>query len=260
MPTETPFKALGLKNGFPNYISQDVTDYDSWTTLSGWSKTNQPSTQSAQLASIEESRRLAMLLFWNLSEVTGTLNTSSNEHGASSLNSSGITGQPKNRVHLSSIANFAEDGDEYPTLGSHSQLGTFSNGFKIAELYNNSVFVGYGVDYGFQARTDAAAYLMRVDSRVQLRSYYSYTVNQYEDRAYVNLTINNNTFYLVCTARVYTQSWHSTGTTTVNKNAANLLAEGTASRKFPLENGEYGPLTQVATSKAQINSLNFYTY
>jgi len=38
---------------------------DYWTTLSGWSKVSTPASDTAKKESIEESRRLAMNLFWN---------------------------------------------------------------------------------------------------------------------------------------------------------------------------------------------------
>lgn len=262
MPTATPFKALGKGNGFTNCVSQDVTGFDSWTTLSGWSKITQPSSQAAKLTSIEESRRLAMLLFWNLSEVTGTVQTTSLQYGSSSLTSSGnISVQPKNRVCLSNITGYAENGDGYPTNNKYSALGTSYVGFYIAAMYNNSEFVGYGVQYGFQSLGYAASSGLRITTRLILDSFKSYSVNQYEDRDYVILNINNNFFSFVCTAYVSTAGGHITASYTINRNASNLLAEGTASRSFDQDNnGNWSPAVQVASSISKINSFNFYTY
>jgi hypothetical protein len=262
MPTATPFKALGKGNGFTNCVSQDITGFDSWTTLSGWSKNNQPSSQSAKLASIEESRRLAMMLFWNLSEVTGTVNTTSYQHGSSSLSSSGnITVQPKNRVCLSNITGYAEDGDGYPAYNKYSILGASNVGFYITAMYNNTQLVGYGVEYGFQSVAFSGSNALRVNARLILRSFEGYTVNQYENRDYVTLNINNDSFSFVCTAHVSTGGGHITASYTINRNALNLLAQGTASRSLAKDNdGNWLPPVQVASSTAQINSFDFYTY
>jgi len=262
MPTATPFKAIGRGNGFTNCVSQDVTGFDSWTTLSGWSKNNQPLSQSAKLTSIEESRRLAMMLFWNLSEVTGTANTTSYQHGSSSLSSSGnISVQPKNRVCLSNITGYAEDGDGYPSYSRYSILGTSNVGFYITAMYNNTELVGYGVEYGYQSVAFCGSNALRVNTRLILRSFEYYSVNQYEDRDYVTLNINNNSFSFVCTANVSTGGGHSTASYTINRNASNLLAEGTASRSISQDNnGNWNPPVQVVSSYSKINSFNFYTY
>ena len=66
MPTATPFNALGSGNGFPFCLSKvDVSVYDHWTTLSGVNKTS-PITSDAL---IEESFRLAMMLYWNFTSI-----------------------------------------------------------------------------------------------------------------------------------------------------------------------------------------------
>ena len=62
MPTAESFNALGYGNGFMSCLTKvDVSGKDFWTTLSGVNK-DSPATSDAL---IEESRRLAMLFYWN---------------------------------------------------------------------------------------------------------------------------------------------------------------------------------------------------
>ena len=75
------FTALGVGNGFPfcrietsglvqiNSINVNSTHWDYWTTASGF---NKDSAGSPTVASIEESRRLAMAWYWNLYKVNGS--------------------------------------------------------------------------------------------------------------------------------------------------------------------------------------------
>ena len=74
MPPATEFTALGVGNGFPFCPAKvDVSVYDYWTSLGGWSEVNEPINEASKKASIEKSRRLAMALFWNLDGWTGRL-------------------------------------------------------------------------------------------------------------------------------------------------------------------------------------------
>jgi hypothetical protein len=85
MPVAKSFSTLGYGNGFTFCASKvDVTNYlgggveaDKWTTLSGWSKDNEPATPELKAASIAGSRQRAMRIFWNLNGVSGTVETSS---------------------------------------------------------------------------------------------------------------------------------------------------------------------------------------
>lgn len=63
MPEATSFTALGAGNGFNECLLKvNVSGYDYWTTLSGWSKVSAPADEAESIA---ESRRLAMKFFWN---------------------------------------------------------------------------------------------------------------------------------------------------------------------------------------------------
>jgi len=60
MPTATKFEAEGVDNGFMSCISKvNATDYDYWSTFSGVTGL------TATDEEIAESRRLAMLFYWN---------------------------------------------------------------------------------------------------------------------------------------------------------------------------------------------------
>ena len=63
MPVADKFTALGAGNGFPYcVVGVDVGFAEKWTTLSGY---NHNSTGAVTPEQIEESRRLAMAVFWN---------------------------------------------------------------------------------------------------------------------------------------------------------------------------------------------------
>lgn len=75
MATGQSFTALGAGNGFPTCMDSNKVDISSstnfpkWTTLSGWSDSNTPSSASAKEESIMESRKHAMKLFWLINGV-----------------------------------------------------------------------------------------------------------------------------------------------------------------------------------------------
>lgn len=74
MPETQHFMSRGRGNGFPycpakvNVADNDFDDqpYEFWTTLSGWSKVDEPATDELKEASIAESHALAVKLFWNV--------------------------------------------------------------------------------------------------------------------------------------------------------------------------------------------------
>ena len=56
----------GYGSGFPFCpFKKDISTYDYWTTLSGWSAVDEPVDDAAKAASIAESLRLAMKFHWN---------------------------------------------------------------------------------------------------------------------------------------------------------------------------------------------------
>ena len=66
MPIAEKFNALGVGNGFMSCLPKNnVSGVDHWITFSGWSKENTPASDAEKAASIAESRRLAMLFYWN---------------------------------------------------------------------------------------------------------------------------------------------------------------------------------------------------
>ena len=76
MPVATPFTFFGstsftdpdavMFTGFPFLLDKvDVSTYDFWTTLSGWSKVDEPVSVELKAQSINDSREKASKLFCN---------------------------------------------------------------------------------------------------------------------------------------------------------------------------------------------------
>ena len=83
MPTAESFNALGYGNGFMSCLTKvDVSGKNFWTTLSGVNK-DSPTTSDAL---IEESRRLAMLFYWNSYQLNITTYSYQDNSGSIEIN------------------------------------------------------------------------------------------------------------------------------------------------------------------------------
>jgi len=160
MPTATSFTALGRGNGFNRCLSKrNVESYDYWTTLSGWNKNNTPATAAAKAQSIADSHALAMSMYWNLYQVTGSATATYNADAVSvsavtvgiynaTPNSSNATAiEPKDRACISGGL-FSQDIDQVANVESYMQSNT--NPAFFQKLYNGDQtdeanFVGYGL-------------------------------------------------------------------------------------------------------------------
>lgn len=160
MPTATTFTALGRGNGFNRCLSKrNVESYDYWTTLSGWNKDNTPATAAAKAQSIADSHALAMSMYWNLYQITGsaTATYSADTVSVSAVtvgryydppNSGNLTAiEPKDRTCISSGL-VSQETDESTGIRSYIQSNT--NPGIFSKLYDGDKtdeanFVGYGL-------------------------------------------------------------------------------------------------------------------
>jgi hypothetical protein len=156
----------GVGNGFPFCPPKvDVSGFDHWTTLSGWSKVDTPASDSAKATSIASSRAFAAKLFWNIDGyATGECTVTTAQGPTASIPfpvgsadaTSGSLDEPKDRACYT--------GDEDGYIVHDEVLGTDDFGDpllydldvhcgapKIVRMYdgmttNEDNFVGYGID------------------------------------------------------------------------------------------------------------------
>ena len=162
MPVATPFTSFGsisftnpsaaLFTGFPYCAPALLVDSESgtyWTSLSGWSKDNEPVGDAAKAASIAESQRLAMALFWNSYELKGEASHDAEFYGPVSVTDSGpLITEPKDRACVENIDDFPE---QNTTDANNDATAEISFKIKIVRLFlyvegGEDQFVGYGVD------------------------------------------------------------------------------------------------------------------
>ena len=143
MPTATPFTALGKGNGFPFCLDKlDVSEYDYWTTLGGYKKTDE--SDEVTQAQINLSLKNAMKVFWNFYGYT--INAESeNPYGDDSktLTLSMEDLSPKERVCASEPwFRSAETEEDYAlyTLVYPEPIRMYNG-----ETEDEGNFVGYGV-------------------------------------------------------------------------------------------------------------------
>ena len=265
MPVTDKFMSDGRGNGFPFCPTKfNVYGYDYWTTLSGWSKTNEPTSDTAKAASIATSLRLAMKIHWNLysmdinidTSVSGTINQSASLEEINVLSEQIIDGsatdnpsaEPMTRAcgarACLATTNSNPGGTSYTS--AHAQVSPF-----CMALYNGStddpdLFVGYGIS-GFNfARGISSS--TRARALVDIRSYGGFSTDTSSltyDHAYTTLDGEVlDEFNIFC--KVTTES-DSSGTRTANASGLFGSASSTA-----------GSTTYSASS--EITSLNFYTY
>ena len=146
MPIATPFTALGRGNGFPFCVSRvNVDDYDYWTTLSGFKKTN---TGNPTQAKINESLQIASRLWWNSYQWAGNVSwptySESITSATFSLNSDGVDIEPMDRACVPSDSSIRADADILPGIG-FGELAVRNNLRPIA-LLRGGKLMGYSID------------------------------------------------------------------------------------------------------------------
>ena len=254
MPNSGKFMSDGAGNGFPfclGFANQNrisVTSEPYWTTLSGWSKVNEPALKAASIA---ESRALAMRIFWNIVEVTGSLSTTSDIYASSALTTTGdYSTEPNERVCFEN--NFFSFSDYNGT--KFTNYSEIEASIKIVSMYNGAEFVGYGVtDTGgstsggilADARSNGSGTsgFQQARAQVAIASIPSIS-GAISDTDYVQL----GDFHFVCVATAR----NNFGTEIVDAASLYAYSEGT-------DNKPSDP-TIVSTATAQLTGLNFYTY
>ena len=237
MPEAVKFNALGRGNGFPYCPSEtDVTDARYWTSLSGWSKVNEPVDDAAKAASIEESRKLAMALFWNIYELKGS--ASLDEYGDSAYveDTGGLTTQPKDRVCFERDTDFPfqsksdEDGDAGASIFFRP---------RIRRLINDGEFIGFGIySAGFSAGVGSD--FSFTQGNVALYSRFNGEPNlPYEDVGYTIISNSIGDFNFVCNA------YSNIGEAEGSSDATNRTTSAS----------DLGDSLSI-----QLDSLDFYTY
>ena len=189
MPIATPFRSFGsisdtdpnaaLFTGFP-YCPEsiDVSGFDYWTSLSGWSKVNTPADDAAKAQSIEDSREIAMKLFWNYNghsvdidfsgdSTTLTIDIEQDEFDAGSATA---PFEPEDRACSDSGWNAAR------LIENAGYLHITGVGILVKRMYNGSTsdesnFVGYGVVDTFQDGSAFAALGFDEDIEFNFSSY-----------------------------------------------------------------------------------------
>jgi len=266
MPTATKFEAEGVDNGFPSCLTKvNVSGYDYWTSLSGWSKVSTPADETASIA---ESRRLAMKIYWNVyameieveTSVAGTINQSADLDEVTMLYAGIINGdtgsatenpwaEPRERVCSTRIC--AARNDSNPGGVSFTEAYAQMTSSVVA-LYRGSVddpdlFVGYGLSNLLFARGVSST--TRARATVSIGSYGDESLDTSTiiyDHAYATLNASDasDVFNVFCkvTAR-------APGGGTRIANAADLLGYASSSTT----SNDYEAF-------AQITGLDFYTY
>jgi hypothetical protein len=173
MPQATPFMALGAGNGFPMPLTKrDVSDFDYWTTLSGFNKNNSGKPTKSEIA---KSINSAINLFWNAYQANFNIFA---EHAppdvpissveATSAFATDIFGNsvfPKNRS-CKSIMLFSGDGDS-DGLARYGYSGRLlPQRMYKGDTSDEDNFVGLGIDrfLNFAARAPSVVAALEVGS------------------------------------------------------------------------------------------------
>ena len=248
MPTATSFTALGRGNGFPSCLNKtDVSDFDYWTTLSGFNKDSGGSPTDQQ---ITESYILAMKLFWNVFEATAPSTASRTDTGASvegtSVDTSSSTfDKPKDRVCANSSIVVSDYNQNANTEALIKLIVTPPRRMYNGATTQEDNFIGYGayttvLTYGW---TSTNAY-----SEVSISgtgSNQSNTSNQSFDFGYI--TLGDMHFVATCSARVLPYDSSNGRTLTVDASVPS------ASATLTTEDSTY-------EAESEITELDFYTY
>jgi hypothetical protein len=212
MQTATEFTALGAGNGFPScQFKWRVDGYDYWTTLSGWSKVNEPASEADKKQSIADSLRLAMKWYWNIYKMNltasisdGSETISMDEINAEDDGKAGYN-SPQDAAILTPVSRICSKAIIMSKESELSEFGNYLHGvFKfgsIARMYdgprdNEDNFVGYGLSESAIYVADDF-FFVNVDIG-------GYGDNRYSDTDtdYCTIPITNSTdeFHAVCYA------------------------------------------------------------
>ena len=241
MPIAQKFKALGAGNGFPHCLDKvDVSNYDYWTTFSGFNKNSGGSPTEQQIA---DSLTLGMKVFWNLHKMNAT-----------------IVAVPAGRdlTDVTVVETFSDQAsDELTPINRVSKVDIFSrnrldnnnNTIAVKEgvvrMYLGDEFIGYGGRVRFPSQSFCADALnfSGVKARVFLGGYGDISTpstDRLDDYAYI--TIGGVSY--VCNATATTLA-AIPGFYTASVDAANLTASCATSN---------------ASSVSTITGFEFYTY
>ncbi len=256
MSTAQEFYASGRGNGFPFCpSSRDASSDDYWITLSGHKKGDVFADEDARLSSIEESRKLAMKLFWNLDVINLSTAADSfdNETGYEWDDSvTDVTIEDADGNHPIPPERVCE------SRPSGYKNGSSDDGFRVVnrarleiwKLYDGVTFAGYSarpfISLPF-ARTSSANSLGPSTS-VALYSTVPDESNLFSSSwTYEIDYVSVNGFHFICVAAVVNE----TSTPTIEPQ--NLLADADA--LYPDPDGDSG-----GSSRSEITGLDFYTY
>jgi hypothetical protein len=159
MPTATSFAALGRGNGFPFCpTSVDVSGFDHWVTLAGYSKTNADAGSSVTETQIKTSLTRCVNLYWNTelvktsvdaeasdSSSTAQINTQDFEHKI--MKTASVALEPRERVCYSNLTGLQLN--ESTTPGAEACNAIVSFKLNPVRMYNGATtdinnFVGFG--------------------------------------------------------------------------------------------------------------------
>ncbi len=171
MSVAEPFTTDGLYNGFPSCSDKvnildrgDGNPYEYWTTLSGWSAINEPTTAADKKKSVQNSTTNAAKLLWSLEEITVDVQYPSGGDTLPDMNVNGsewVTGDalpvepsipPKDRVCGGSLSEYNDN----PFADFVTGQIDLTQEIGIQRLYkgvttDEANFIGYGgglIDWG----------------------------------------------------------------------------------------------------------------
>jgi hypothetical protein len=204
------FTTLGAGNGFPFCLpTLDVSTLHpdkAWVTLSGFKESTGGSPSEASVA---ESKRLAMLYFWNAKTLGGSAIEYTNI-----LQNPEIPESPKDRICLPSSGNiYAELDSGLSSYNEQYGIGFyvygssyFSGGDSLFAMYNGSELIGYGIGGGYAySWGQDGLYSADVEfGSIQFSTGDSYE-NEYEkfDVKYTTISMGNETIHVVGEAYAY---------------------------------------------------------
>ena len=205
------FTTLGAGNGFPYCLpTVDVSTLHpdkAWVTLSGFKESTGGSPSEASVA---ESKRLAMLYFWNAK----TLGGSAYEFSMGTAQNPEVSESPKDRICLLSsddihAEEITEEGGYYNYAGIEFYVygsSHYYNGDSLFAMYNGSELIGYGIGGG-------ESYSWGQDglysAEVKFGSIQYSTGDSYErdwvkfDVKYTTVSMGNETIHVVGEAEAY---------------------------------------------------------
>ena len=170
MPTAQTFTALTGGNGLPSCpLKVDVSEFDYWTTFSGYNKSNEGSEPS--FLQVEKSQQLAAKLAWNLREVILPFSSDQNSSYYSSLLVNGSDWEEGEEIEPAiepqkRVCGGAGVSNYQALFGGFE--GTISRAYidlSIFRLYNGDTsdedkFIGYGLGEMEDFRGRVGAYLI----------------------------------------------------------------------------------------------------